>query len=281
MPDNVTKSKKIELLIACPNRKGIIHVTEQVNNKFTVVAEDQVQGVSFFSDNDIVPFTRKLGENEEDSIIGEIAAFAISSSKKKFCAYRKDGSFFIIRSNLSLNEKEVGLFHIPDDVRDKTTKTEIKDMLSSPLNYQLLFCGDDSIILSGLKYILLTVGDNKTLFFKMTKKGKSSDITQKFVHCTTEVDGVRAITNEGVYIISQVPDDVYKSCYTFSEDNSKKLMKAYNSAEEKKADCDSEIRSIIKTNELHKAVKSLQNAAANLWKNKEQLFMLKARYINI
>ncbi len=99
-------------------------------------------------------------------------------------------------------------------------------------------------------------------------------------------------------MITRVSDDLYKTCYTFSEDNAKKLMVAYSKAEEKDANCDSELRSIIhpkrggdeeknednesknddnEGNNLQEAVKTLQNAAANIWQKREQLFILKAR----
>ncbi|MCQ2818452.1 MAG: hypothetical protein MJ252_14385 [archaeon] len=279
LPDNVTKSKKIELLLTNPNGNGIIHVVEQPNNSFQCTPET-VQGVSYLRNDTLGTFNINSSGKEEavQGDLGKISAFAISPNKKKISFYRKDtGTFYILSSNLGDIQKSLGAFNIPEDIRDNITKEELGQIISSPLEFQFLFCGNDSVCLAGKKYILLTMENaKKTLFFKMIKRTKAIDINEKHIHCITEIDGLRVISKEGVFIISQVPEDLYKSCYTFSEDNSKKLMKAYNSAEEKKADCDNEIRNIIKTNELHTAVKTLQNAAASLWRNKEQLFMLKA-----
>ncbi|MCQ2818443.1 MAG: hypothetical protein MJ252_14340 [archaeon] len=279
IPENVSNSKKIELIVTNPNGNGLIHVIEQPNNTFQCLP-DQIQGVSYIQNDTMEPYIINSSGREEyvKGDIGKVNAFVMSPNKRKIALYRKEtGSFFIINSNLGEIQKRVGIFQLPEDVRDNSTREELSQIISSPLNYQLLFCGNDSLCLAGKKYILLSMeGSTKTLFFKMTKRNKTLDPNEKVLHCISEIDGLRILTKEGIFFISQVPEDLYKSTYTFSEDNAKKLMKAYSSAEARDAKCDDEIRKIIDSDELPTAVKTLQNAAAGLWRTKEQLFMLKA-----
>ena len=84
-----------------------------------------------------------------------------------------------------------------------------------------------------------------------------------FSKCISEVDGIRYITNEGVFFISNVSNELYDICNPFSNCPSKKLLKAYHNSINKLANSELEIREI--DNFLTDAINSLQIAAANIF----------------
>ena len=110
-------------------------------------------------------------------------------------------------------------------------------------------------------------------------------LNSKFMHCISEIDGLRIITNSSIFFISKVSKELYETCFPFSSSSSRKLLNAYKSSCEKNPDCDMIIRQIA--NDLPKAIKTLEISAANLFwleknqsknnKNKQiQIYLLKA-----
>ena len=84
-----------------------------------------------------------------------------------------------------------------------------------------------------------------------------------FAKIIQEIDGIRYLTDEGVFFISKVNQDLYNVCDPFSKWISKKLLKAYeyfliNSPESEKT-----LREI--SNYLPRLINSLQIAAGNIF----------------
>ena len=117
------------------------------------------------------------------------------------------------------------------------------------------------------------------------KESQIAMLNSKFMHCISEIDGLRIITNSAIFFISKVSKELYETCFPFSSSTSRKLLNAYKSSCEKNPNCDVIIRQIA--NDLPKAIKTLEISAANLFwleknqnknnKNKQiQIFLLKA-----
>ena len=172
IPDNVSMSKKVELLINNPKGHGLIRVIEQASgNRGASTQEGPLSGVTFIKNDEIERYDRTKGTTDgySGNDFGKIVAFCMSPSKKKICVYRDNGSFFIVSSNFEkLKEKEFGAFQINDF--NKRDKEDVNEILRKPLDYQLLFCGDDSLCICGRKYVIVAAGQNKTLNFKLLKK---------------------------------------------------------------------------------------------------------------
>jgi hypothetical protein len=101
------------------------------------------------------------------------------------------------------------------------------------------------------------------------KDSQRAMMNSKFMHCISEVDGLRIVTNKSIFLISKVSKELYETCFPFSSSPSRKLLNAYKSSCEKSPDCDAIIRQIA--NDLPKAIKTLETSAANLfWLEKNQ-----------
>lgn len=78
-----------------------------------------------------------------------------------------------------------------------------------------------------------------------------------------EVDGIRFLTNEGIFFITNVSKEFYDICNSFSNSPSKNLLKTYLNSINKLTNSDLLIREI--GNFLTIAITSLQIAAANIF----------------
>lgn len=271
VPADKTSSKKIELFFPNTNGFGVFHFVEQSDNNFGVGV-----GIKIIrSDNDETYNPEATDTSGSSTDLKSIIAFALSPSGQHFAMYRNDGAVFIFSSDMQESRQQV--YFKCGEKDSKKDQDEQMAVLEFPQNTQLLFCGEDAVCLCGKRFIFLvtTNSKGKCLTYKMYPKViQSLTMSTQYMRCISEVDGLRVLMPDGVFFISKVPDDMYQACFTFSEDPSKKLITAYKSAEEKKANCDKEIRDI--SGRLPDAVKSLQNASANIWKTDVQLYMLKA-----
>ena len=78
-----------------------------------------------------------------------------------------------------------------------------------------------------------------------------------------EIDGIRYITEDGIFFISKVNKDLFNICSPFSKSPSKKLLKAYFSYIENDPNTERYLSGI--NNSLSSAVNSLQIAAGNIF----------------
>jgi hypothetical protein len=184
--------------------------------------------------------------------------------------YRNDGSVFFFHSSLNLQKypRMETKFTINDSPNDEYETSEQKAILEYNENTQFLFCGEDAVCICGKRFILLVNAKKKTLYYKITERsGQSAMLNISFMHCISEVDGLRVITLKNIFFISKVSKQLYNTCYPFSEDPAKKLLNAYKSAQEKQANCDKEIREIAL--KLGDAIKTLYSfTLINFWSYK-------------
>ena len=152
--------------------------------------------------------------------------------------------------------------------------------------FQFLFCGEDTVILSGLSLIFIINKSNGFTFYKIDEMNENDILKGKmFMKCVSEVDGIRYLTNEGIFFISKVCNELYNVSEPFSKSNDKMLVKSYFKYINKSVDSEKSLREI---GNLEKAVNEVLIAAGNIFwagdppdeenyeKKEVQLFILKA-----
>ena len=302
IPSANSKSGKIELLITNQNEDGILNIieSEEKNNfdNIYIIKNDHLE--PFKKNNEFLEISPENNFFSNNIILGKISAIALSPEKKQIALYKNDGTIFFF--HISFDSKNYPpkscKLSIENSERNfrESEKSELKSIISygeTEKNddlkisyYQFLFAGEDAICLCGKRFILVINIKNKTLIYKMIEKeSQIAMLNSKFMHCISEIDGLRIITNSAIFFISKVSKELYETCFPFSSSTSRKLLNAYKSSCEKNPNCDVIIRQIA--NELPKAIKTLEISAANLFwleknqnknnKNKQiQIFLLKA-----
>ncbi len=302
IPSANSKSGKIELLITNQNEDGILNIieSEEKNNfdNIYIIKNDHLE--PFKKNNEFLEISPENNFFSNNIILGKISAIALSPEKKQIALYKNDGTIFFF--HISFDSKNYPpkscKLSIENSERNfrESEKSELKSIISygeTEKNddlkisyYQFLFAGEDAICLCGKRFILVINIKNKTLIYKMIEKeSQIAMLNSKFMHCISEIDGLRIITNSAIFFISKVSKELYETCFPFSSSTSRKLLNAYKSSCEKNPNCDVIIRQIA--NDLPKAIKTLEISAANLFwleknqnknnKNKQiQIFLLKA-----
>ena len=284
IPASVSKSRKFELLFTNEKGNGAILVMEQPKGfsyNINLLTEDgtdvTINGVYVLESNQLEPYIQKNDDistdnntNEiinEDSM-GKIVAMAISPSYTQIAFYNNKGIVYIF-SQLYTNRKEIKF-----QVNEEMSETEINEQKAiinyyNENDYQFLFCGEDAIAISGQRFILIANTLNKTLAYKIVE-GEAMLAMQggRFSKCISEIDGLRFATNDGIFLISKVNNDLYNTCYPFSNHSAKKLLNAYKSDLKKEANCYEELNKIGK--ELPNCVLVLANAGANIYWTEEE-----------
>ena len=314
IPPSSSKSGKLELLFTNEKGDGVIHVMEQpdkydynilpieINNETKLTIDHVLE----LKENELKPYIKietvdndkKKSNNEisskENEIIntnsdmssksmGKIISMAISPSYQQVAFYNNKGTAYIFNSKFDKGRKEIK-FDISNDVPEEE-KIELEKIIKFNENCQFLFCGEDAVVLCGNKFVL--IGSNfskKTLVYRIVDEDIKFFIEEEiYAKCISEVDGLRVSTNNGIYFISKVDKNLYKSCDPFENNIAKKLLKAYISDLLNEPDSSKKIKSLGK--ELSDSIFMLLNAATNIFwiddesdnKNKDvQLYLLKA-----
>jgi len=317
IPEDISQSKTIELLITNEKENGIIHIEKSEDGLYYIVpietknSKTSIVGyknISLLKKDKLEPYlledtntniknknknSKKLKESQSQNLhenLGKILAMAISPSKKNIALYDSRGIIFFFSSSFD-----------PNSERNPRIKTEINlsseltgnDMVEQQMvvnfskEFQFLFCGEDTVVLYGLRLIILVNKKSEVVLYKITEEDEEEALKGKlFAKLIQEIDGIRYITNEGIFFISKVNKDLFSICDPFSNSSSKKLLKAYINYEDNSPSSEKTLREI--NNYLPKAVNSLQIAAGNIFwndhsedednyeKKELQLFLLKA-----
>ena len=98
-------------------------------------------------------------------------------------------------------------FKYNDEERSDAEKNELKTILEFKEGYQFLFCGEDTLALAGQRFIILSRPKaGNALTYLLQEGGEMLAIQGTlFSRCISEVDGLRCLTNDGVFFISKVP----------------------------------------------------------------------------
>ena len=295
IPDNVSRSGKLELLITNQTGEGIIHIEQNENGQFYLVPLEnseilECKGVSVMIKDKLEPYYKNIAEiiNEveftDETRLEKILAMAISPSKEQIALYNERGYIFLLKSNLDNNEdRKRVIINLQKDLSSNEL-LEQQLIINFEEGCQFLFCGEDAVALCGNRYIFLINYLNKTLVFKIIEREEYNPTVPKiFFKCISEIDGIRCLSNEGVYFISKVSNDFVQISDPFSSSPAKKLISSYINFQKKVTQSDKIIRSL--KDKLTDAIYILQNAAMNIYwkktdddkeKKEAQLFVLNA-----
>ena len=272
IPSKNSKSKKLELLITNDKGNGVIHIEKSEEGRFGIRPVEgnpnaiAYKNVHIIKKDQLEVFIKDKNEksskldNDEDSM-GKIVALAISPSNAKIAFYDNRGFVFFFSSDLNFKNKV--LIKINEECSENE-KNEQKTIINFNPGYQFLFCGEEAIALSGQRFIFIINENEIQSVFKIEEEFEIEAIQgQLFSKCISEVDGLRFITNEGVFFISNISNELYNICDPFSDSPSKKLLKVYFNSIQKLTNSELAIREI--SNNLTKAINSLQIAAGNFF----------------
>ena len=308
IPQEFSKSKKNELLITNEKKLGVIHVEINEDAIYTMVPYDEdmnnliYQGISVIKKDKLEPCfiddaiikgddnTLEKKEQKKAYMAGNlrcIASLAISPSKKNIAFYDTRGIVFFFSSTLDLNLEKNPRKCVEIKKNDDLSVEEIREqemVLNFGEGFQFLFCGEDAVILAGLRSIIIVHKDSTSITYRITDSLQNIALKgMLFCKCISEIDGVRYLTNDGIYLISQVNKDLADICSTFTSNYSKQLVQAYQYYLDKAVNSEKSLREI--EDHLIKAIMSVEIAAANIFwvddpndneKKEVQLFVLKA-----
>ena len=289
IPSSVSKSKKIELLITNEKGYGVIHIEKMEDGIYYIVPIDKnnevlaYKGISILKKDKLEPFVlsqenindmNSLDNQKQESQyqyenLRNIAAMAISPSKKNIALYDKRGIVFFFDSTLDLDLKKNPRIEAQIKMVEGLPTNEIMEqqiVLNYGEGFQFLFCGEDSVILSGLSLLFLIHKIDKYISYEITEEeaGEKDILKQKlYSKCISEVDGIRILTNDGIYFISKISKDLIDICTPFSNSYPKKLIQAYQNYMNQSINTEKSLREIGKN--LINAVNSLLIVAGNIF----------------
>ena len=272
IPGANSKSKNIELLINNEKGIGIINIVQNSNNEFN---KESNNDISILVNDKLEQFTPDKKNEENENFLGEIVAMAISPSNSQIALYNKEGTVFFFHSTLDQDLSKFPRMKIKYKINKNVSEKDIKEQeetLHYKDGYQFLFCGEDAICLIGQMYILLVNTFEKTIEYKINEIEDLNAPPEDFYFCKclSETDGLRFLTNKGVFFIKKVPNELYEICFPSNNTSSKKLLNAYNSALTKQGNSEMEIREISSV--LSSAINNLQISAANIYWLEKDIF---------
>ena len=267
-----SKTNKLELLITNEKGNGVIHVVkneEEFNKKSNQEKPNSLflKNVHILKNDKLELFNKENNDkksnlDKKNENMGKIVSMAISPSKNRIAFYDNRGFVFFFSTELNFESK--ALIKISEDFSE-SEKNELKTIINFKEGYQFLFCGEDSVALSGQRFIIIINMNQLQNTYKIIE-GYEMDAIQGvlFSKCISEVDGIRYITNEGVFFISNISKELYNICNPFSTNcPSKKLLIAYYNSFNKLSNSEIDIRDI--GNYLTDAINCLQIAAGNIF----------------
>lgn len=286
-----SKSERIECVFATTTHYGVIIIIEQDDTPMMKLAGDgfiEIHDVFCIKDMVRIEFEKEVNSNESDTKgLGFITAIALSYNNNQIALYRKEdqnypNAVFVFKSNLDVNDTpRVTLdFNANRFCQiEKKDKKEILECLTFPNVSQFLWCGEEGLVICSRRFVLLVTLANTLFQFKIITRKLNKMGEAQYIHCLTEIDGLRVITNDSVFFIDKVTSEINDTCYYCSDAPPKKLIIAYNSSEEKRPECDQQLRELMnESSDLGEAVLMLVKAAAQTWRRDIQKIMLEAAH---
>ena len=266
LPPDISNSGKIELYFTNSEGNGVFQIILKNPSEDYRPDNSNIE-ISFINENNPEPYSNNINYSKNNSI-GKIISMALSPNKKQIAFYNcNTHTAFVFNSIFDKPARKKVTFNTDDTLMENEKEAQ-ESVLSFKTNCQFLFCGENSLALSGLRYILIaSISEkSKTIIYKITNKTAIESIfgaEEYYCKCISEIDGLRYLSNEGTFLISKVSRELYNICYIFSEHSGKKLLTAYKNYIDKQPYCDKDIRQI--TSELPEAINTLQIASANLF----------------
>ena len=299
-PDN-SSSGKLELLMTNETGEGVFHTEQKLtgeNIQRRVIDENssELVGLNLILKGSPEPYIIKNFENkntlnekkDDKNTFGKIKCIALSPSGKKIALYNSERKVaFLMKSDLMDDYKKIKqiYFKYKEEEKSDSEKEELNSILEFQEGNQFLFCGEDTLALIGSRFIILSRTDSENALTYLIKEGGENSAKQGtlFMKCISEVDGLRCLTNDGIYFISKVPKEFFEVCYPFSNTNLKKFIKIYNNHRYSlRYDTQIEVKNLGNIPDL---IGQLQNACSYVFwtlednentKKEIQLFLIKA-----
>ena len=243
IPEEYSRTKKLELLITNDKDIGVIQVIKSEDGKFglmqldndpdkmaynniNVIKNDKIEVMIKENLDNNYNNNQEINKEENENNMGKILSIVFSPSYKKIALYNNKGHIILFDSRLNYLDKT--LFEIKGDFTEKE-KNELKAVINYQDKYQFLFCGEDNIVLSGQRFIFIVNLENYTQHIYKIIEGHEIEAIHGtfFSKCIQEIDGLRFMTNDGVFFITNANRELYDICDTFSKSNNKKLLKCY------------------------------------------------------
>ena len=280
IPPSKSKSGKFELLINNENGNGLLHIEKQdvddSNNRIierTVPVSLLVSGKleKYDPEKNSTPSGGSesiSSEKPKKGFLGKVSAICMSPSKSEIAVYcAQNTTAYIFPSNLDdLSSFEEMTFK-KENLEEELEEDEVQEHLalfSYNKKYQFLFCGEQSLAICGQRFVVIITRKEEILSFKITDESAVASMTGSTLFTSiSEIDGLRYLCEDGVFLISEVCKELYDVCYTFAKNPAKKLINAYGAFISKNADCDKQIRDI--SLDLPDAINTLQQAAVSLY----------------
>ena len=256
IPPDISNSGFVELFMNNTSGYGVFQIILK-NIKSDYLPNNSNIEICIINENSPEAYSSQINYNKNNKSIGKICAMALSPNQKQIAFYNNSiHCAYVFPSTFDSQRKKIQ-FSTEDTLMD--TEKESQDAVLSFKNMgQFLFCGEEALSLSGLKYILIAgiTEKTKTIIYTLGNNEIQSlfGAEEGYCKCIQEVDGMRYLCNEGTFLISKVSN----------EDNSgKKLLQAYKKYVENQPYCDKDIRQIMP--QLPEAINNLQIASANLF----------------
>ena len=171
----------------------------------------------------------KKKESKEENF-GKITCIAQSPSGKKIAFYNSEKKeAYIMKSDL-MGEYSKVYFKYKDNEKSEMEKNELKAILQFKEGYQFLFVDEDTLALSGQRFIIISRPKAENALTYLIQEGGGMQAAQGtlFSKCISEIDGLRILTNDGVYFLSKVQKEFFDICYPFSNSDIRKFLQIYN-----------------------------------------------------
>ena len=264
LPPDISNSGKIELFMNNTSGNGVFQIILKNTNKDYLPDNSNIE-ICLINENNPEVYSNSTNYAKNKSI-GKICAMALSPNKKQIAFYNNVTHIaYVFPSTFDSPKKKI-IFSTEDTLMDSEKETQ-DAVLSCKTRCQFLFCGEEALALSGLKYILISgISENsKTIIYTLGNNEIQSlfGVEECYCKCISEVDGLRYLCNEGTFLISKVSNELFNICYIFSDNCGKKLLQAYKKYIDKQPYCDKDIRQIMP--QLPEAINNLQIASANLF----------------
>ena len=297
-PDN-SSSGKLELLMTNEKGEGVLHTEQNLtgeNIKREILDEktSQLVGLNVILKGSPEPYiinnfedinTNTVNKGKDENNFGKITCIAQSPSGRKIAFYNSEKKVaYLMDSTLMGDYKKIN-FNYNDEDKSDMEKNELKTILDFQEGYQFLFCGEDTLALSGQRFIIISKPKAETALTYLIHEGGGMQAIQGtlFSRCISEVDGLRYITNDGIFLLTKVPKEFFDLCYTFSKAEIKRYIKIYNKHRfSLRYDTQLEIRNL---KDLPDIIEQLQLASSFIFWTEEdnennkkelQLFIIKA-----
>ena len=290
IPSNRSKSGKFELLINNEKGNGLIHVERQDSIEgldrnassrkvpFSILVSEKLENYSEYKakagkpnqkTDEWVDLNSQSKDSKQQGTLGKVNAMCMSPTKNEISVYcAENSSVYIFPSNLddlrSFDKLTYNVNNLDSNLDDDEIN-EHKALFSfNNKKYQFLYCGKNSLALCGQRFIVLINKQKEIISFKTTEENTMEALAgDTLFKCVTEIDGIRYFSKDGIFLISEVCQELYDTCNPFSKHPAKNLISAYGAYLSKNADCDRQIREIAQ--DLPNAILTLQTAAITLY----------------